>query len=119
MRENIYNARKVGRAPLGRSRDPVFLVFQTMISRCMSERNSDYKNYGGRGITVCSRWLEPDGRGFLNFYADMGERPIGLTKCGTTHPYTLERIDNDGNYEPTNCRWASYEDQRSNQRVTK
>lgn len=76
---------------------PLTGVFRNMHRRCQC-----HPNYAGRGITVCDRWFN-----FANFLSDMGERPEGLT---------LDRIDNDGNYEPSNCRWATHSQQMSNRR---
>lgn len=73
-----------------------------MIQRCTNPKKKHYKYYGGRGIAVCERW-----RKFANFFDDMGERPVGMS---------LDRYpDNDGNYEPGNCRWATAKEQRHNQ----
>jgi hypothetical protein len=85
------------------ARSAAYSRWRNMLSRCENPNVPAYKNYGGRGIKVCEPWHE-----FKNFLADMGEPPPGLT---------LERIDNDGNYEPGNCRWATYKEQRANQRA--
>lgn len=77
-------------------------IWMSMLARCNNPKHSAYKNYGGRGINVCRRWSK-----FENFYADMGPRPKART---------LDRIDNDGNYEPSNCRWTTWKQQASNRR---
>lgn len=76
-----------------------------MRGRCFNKKNKHFQDYGGRGITVCERWL----KSFDNFLADMGSCPKGLT---------LERRDVNGNYEPSNCFWASGLEQASNKRRT-
>lgn len=77
-----------------------------MIHRCNNKSHKNYDRYGGRGIAVCERWLGPSG--FENFYADMGPKPTRL--------HSIDRINNDGNYEPGNCRWATMREQQGNKR---
>lgn len=84
--------------------DPTYSTWIAMRRRCYDKKFAKYATYGAKGITVCERWSE-----FNNFLADMGERPTGKT---------LDRIDNTGNYEPKNCRWASSKEQRANQGKT-
>ena len=76
--------------------------WEGMRTRCNNPNAEKFHHYGGRGITVCERW-----NSYANFLADMGPRPEGRS---------LDRVNNDGNYEPENCRWATAQEQRANRR---
>lgn len=111
------NAKRDGWAPAGMSTHELYNVYYTMIDRCNNPENKNYLKYGARGIRVCERWLEnAGGQGFLNFLQDMGERPMHVTKRGKSMPCSLERKNNDGNYEPENVIWADYTVQNNNRR---
>jgi len=83
----------------------IYGVWKNMKQRCTNPNNPRYVDYGGRGITVCKRWLS-----FENFYADMGDRPKGMS---------LDRRNNDRGYSPSNCQWASTSAQNINSRRAK
>ena len=89
----------------GQSNTPEFTSWVSMLSRCYNPNRDVYPYYGGRGITVCDRWKDS----FENFYTDMGPRP--------EKNFSIDRINPDGNYEPSNCRWATTVEQHRNQRV--
>lgn len=78
--------------------------YRSMKNRCLCKTDKNYARWGGKGITICDRWLERP-NGFQNFLNDMGPRPPHTT---------LDRIDNTGDYEPSNCRWATVHEQRAN-----
>lgn len=89
---------------------PTHRSWRNMFYRCTSSSDPSYHRYGAVGITVCARWTEPDGQGFLNFRSDLGERPKGMT---------LDRIDNAKGYDPANCRWATPTMQMNNRSTTR
>lgn len=84
-----------------------YRTYRAMLDRCYNENNPSFKNYGGRGITVCRRWYGRDG--FKNFLNDLGSRPIGK--------YSLDRVDGDKGYSPENCRWATWIVQEGNRSI--
>ncbi len=84
-----------------------YLSWQAMKARCSDPKNSNWQRYGGRGIGVCERWRDS----FENFFADMGRRP--------TPDHELDRIDNNGGYEPGNCKWSTRLEQANNRSNTR
>lgn len=87
-----------------KKKSPTYMSWASIYERCLNPTHRSYHNYGGRGITICERW-----RSFENFLADMGERPSAK--------HSIDRFpNNNGNYEPTNCRWATNAQQSENRR---
>lgn len=89
----------------GMSYSRVYRIWDGMLQRCTNSNHTEYANYGGRGISVCDSWKD-----FMVFLADMGESPEGLS---------LDRIDVNGNYEPSNCKWSTSVEQANNKRTNK
>lgn len=95
---------------------PEYQAWLHMKGRVLNSNNRAYHHYGGRGILICDRWLHS----FENFLADMGQRPPNPEGWSSKRPYySLDRIDNNGNYEPGNCRWATISEQSGNRRPYK
>lgn len=95
----------LNRTTHGMTGTPEYKAWQNLRDRCYNEDAQQFRNYGGRGIRVCERWLNS----FENFYADMGPRP--------SPEHSIDRRENNGDYEPSNCRWATPEEQGNNKRT--
>ena len=89
---------------IGNTRRAEYRCWWNMLDRCLNPNNKEFKYYGKRGISVCARW-----RDFENFFADMGSKP--------SKNLTIERINNDGDYSPSNCKWATHMEQSKNKRA--
>lgn len=89
----------------GKTRTKIYRTWCNMVSRCENSKNDHYYQYGGRGIKICDRW-----KTFKNFFDDMGDIPTGME---------IDRIDNNGDYSPSNCRWITHIENCSNKRTSR
>lgn len=106
LRRDVGIARAACRPGLrhGDCKSAEYSTWESMLTRCTNPKTKNWLSYGGRGITVCDRWRSD----YANFIADMGRKP--------SPQHSIDRVDNNGNYEPGNCRWATDAEQRSNKR---
>lgn len=106
QREKWMEARYKHGGFLGGKENPEHYIWRTMLARCKNPNAKNYASYGGRGVTVCTRWAS-----YSVFLNDMGQRP--------SPDHSLDRINVDGDYEPSNCRWATRSEQQKNKRSTR